>query len=82
MSPGELCITANNPEQEQAEEIMEVDYQGESLEIGFNVSYIIDVLNTLSGKKVKFTLAGSDSSGLMEDSEDESAVYVVMPMRL
>lgn len=82
LSSGELCITANNPEQEQAEEIMEVDYQGESLEIGFNVSYIIDVLNTLSGKKVKFTLAGSDNSGLMEDSEDESAVYVVMPMRL
>lgn len=82
LSSGELCITANNPEQEQAEEMIEVDYQGDDLEIGFNVSYILDVLNTLTGSKVKFTLSGSDNSGLMEDSEDESAVYVVMPMRL
>lgn len=82
LSSGELCITANNPEQEQAEEVMEVDYQGDSLEIGFNVSYLLDVLNTVSGQQVKLTLSSSDNSGLVEDGEDESAVYVVMPMRL
>lgn len=82
LSAGELCITANNPEQEQAEEVIEVDYQGDSLEIGFNVSYLLDVLNTLHGEQVKMTLQGPDNSGLMEDATDDGAVYVVMPMRL
>ncbi len=82
LSSGEMCLTANNPEQESAEEIIEVDYQGDSLEIGFNVSYLIDVLNTVQGSKVKLTLSGPDASGLIEDSEDDSSLYVVMPMRL
>lgn len=78
----ELTITANNPEQEEAEEIVDVDYEGESLEIGFNVAYLIDVFNTLKSDKVKITLADSNSSALIEDAEDGAAVYVIMPMRL
>ncbi|MDX1706478.1 DNA polymerase III subunit beta [Pseudidiomarina sp.] len=82
LSPGEMILTANNPEQETAEEIIEVEYQGDSLEIGFNVSYLIDVLNTIQGSKVKLTLSGPDASGLVEDNDDDSSLYVVMPMRL
>lgn len=82
LSNGELKILANNPEQEEAEEIVSVDYEGDSLEIGFNVSYLIDVLSTLSSKKARITLSDPNSSALLEAEEGSDAVYVVMPMRL
>ncbi len=82
LSNGELKITANNPEQEEAEEIVDVDYQGDELEIGFNVAYLIDVFNSLSSENVKVSLADSNSSALIEDASDDSALYVIMPMRL
>ena len=82
LSNGLLKITANNPEQEQAEEVVEVNYQGDELEIGFNVSYVLDVLNTLKTEDVQFTLADSNSSALIEGAGDDEAMYVVMPMRL
>ena len=59
-----------------------VAYGDERLEIGFNVNYLIDVLNVLSGNEVKITLADSNSSALLEESEDGDSVYVIMPMRL
>ena len=82
LANGLLKITANNPEQEEAEEIVEVMYEGDELEIGFNVSYVLDVLNTLKTEDVLFTLADSNSSALIEGAGDEEAMYVVMPMRL
>ncbi|MFS1702305.1 DNA polymerase III subunit beta [Aestuariibacter sp. GS-14] len=82
ISPGELKITANNPEQEEAEEIVDIDYQGDSLEIGFNVAYLIDVLNSLVSNNVKINLTDANSSALIEDAENEAALYVIMPMRL
>jgi len=77
-----LQVVANNPEQEQAEETVTVDYEGERLEIGFNVTYLLDVLNALSGEQVKITLANANSSALVEDFDGGSSVYVVMPMKL
>jgi len=82
LSDGELRILANNPEQEEAEEIVSVDYDAESLEIGFNVSYLIDVLLTLKSDKVRVTLSDPNSSALLEADEGSDAVYVVMRMRL
>ncbi len=82
LSAGELKITANNPEQEEAEEIVDVNYQGEDLEIGFNVAYLIDVMNALKTDDVKFNLSDSNASALIEDAMDSSALYVIMPMRL
>ncbi|ALU43641.1 DNA polymerase III subunit beta [Pseudoalteromonas rubra] len=82
LSNGMLKISANNPEQEQAEETVEVEYQGDDLEIGFNVSYLLDVLNTLKTEDVQFTLADTNSSALIEGASDDTAMYVVMPMRL
>ena len=82
LSSGELKILANNPEQEEAEEVVAVDYEGEPLEIGFNVSYLIDVLSTISSEKARITLSDPDSSALLEAEEGSNALYVVMPMRL
>ncbi|MFC4698794.1 DNA polymerase III subunit beta [Glaciecola siphonariae] len=90
LDSGELKITATNPEQEQAEEIIDVDYEGESLEIGFNVAYLIDALNAIDSHSVIFKLSDSNASALVhgmkksgeEFVEDESSQYVIMPMRL
>ncbi|MFM2486016.1 DNA polymerase III subunit beta [Celerinatantimonas yamalensis] len=78
-----LTITANNPEQEESEEILDVAYQGDDLEIGFNVSYILDVLNALKSDQVRLTMSDSSTGSLIEDSEQTGqALYVIMPMRL
>ena len=69
-------------EQEEAEEILESDYDGAELEIGFNVGYILDVLSVLNSGEVKLTLSDGNSSVLMEGVDESKAVYVVMPMRL
>ena len=77
-----LRITANNPEQEQAEEELAIDYAGESLEIGFNVNYLLDVFSAIKGDDARIALSDPNSSALLDDPTDETAVYVVMPMRL
>ncbi len=82
LTDNNLEIVANNPEQEEAEEIVSVEYQGDSLEMGFNVGYLLDVLGVLSGEKIKLSLADPNSSALLEESEDGDSLYVVMPMRL
>lgn len=82
LSENLLSIHANNPEQEEAEIDLGVDFQGEELEIGFNVTYLLDVLNTMKCEKVKWTLGDSNSSALIEDADNGNSVYVVMPMRL
>jgi DNA polymerase-3 subunit beta len=82
LSSGELRIVANNPEQEEAEETVAVDYQGENLEIGFNVSYLLDVLSAINGETAKFSLSDANSSALVEEADGSNCQYVVMPMRL
>lgn len=82
LSKGELKIVANNPEQEEAEEIISIDYEGDSLEVGFNVSYLIDVLGVLNSDSVQIIVSDPNSSALIQSSEDSDALYVVMPMRL
>lgn len=81
-STSELVITANNPEQEQAEEALEIDFPYGELEIGFNVNYVLDVLNAIKDQEVKFTLSDANSSVVIEGAENGEAIYVVMPMRL
>ncbi len=78
----EMRITANNPEQEEAEEMLDVSFDGEPIEIGFNVSYVLDVLNTLRCEKVRVSMSDANASALIENAEDDSAMYVVMPIRL
>ncbi|WP_104398625.1 DNA polymerase III subunit beta [Vibrio penaeicida] len=78
----EMRITANNPEQEEAEEVLDVSFDGDDLEIGFNVSYVLDVLNTLRCDKVRISMSDANASALIENADDDSAMYVVMPIRL
>ncbi len=77
-----MRITANNPEQEEAEELLDVSFEGEPIEIGFNVSYILDVLNTLRCDNVRVSMSDANASALVENVDDDSAMYVVMPIRL
>jgi DNA polymerase-3 subunit beta len=82
LTENSLDIVAKYPEQEEAEETVPVDYQGDSLEIGFNVSYLLDVLGVLSGEQIKLSLSDPNSSALLEESDAGDSLYVVMPMRL
>ncbi len=77
-----LKVQAHNPEQEEAEEEVEVNYSGEAFEIGFNVAYLLDALGALPGELVKLAFTDSSSSCLIQDPESDSARYVIMPMRL
>ncbi len=84
LEAGLVKATAHNPEQEQAEEEVEVEYAGEPVEIGFNVNYLLDALSALDTEKVLIELSGPDSSALISPIGDTGnhARYVVMPMRL
>lgn len=77
-----LRIQAHNPEQEEAEDEVEVQYQGGELEIGFNVSYLLDALAALTSEQVVMTLTDSNSSCLIQEPDKQDCRYVVMPMRL
>ncbi len=82
LASGLLKIQANNPEQEEAEEEVAVDYNGGSLEIGFNVSYLLDVLGVMTTEQVRLILSDSNSSALVQEAGNDDSAYVVMPMRL
>lgn len=77
-----LKIQAHNPEQEEAEEELEIQYSGDTLEIGFNVTYLLDALAALPGDEVRILLSDANSSCLIEDGGRGHCKYVVMPMRL
>jgi DNA polymerase-3 subunit beta len=78
----QLTIQANNPEQEEAEEIVPIEFNGEKMEIGFNVSYLLDVLGVLDTEQVQISVSDANSSAVIEGLGHDVAVYVVMPMRL
>ncbi|MWJ29188.1 DNA polymerase III subunit beta [Halomonas sp. ZH2S] len=82
LEEGNLKVMANNPEQEEAEENVSVEYSGPAMEMGFNVGYLVDVLATLNEDRVQMTLADPNSSALLEEPGGGDALYVVMPMRL
>ena len=83
MEPGVLRIAASNAEQEEATEELEIDYSGDSIEIGFNVTYLIDILTHMSDfGMVKIELQDSNSSALITIPDLNGFKYVVMPMRI
>ena len=77
-----LTIQANNPEQEEAEESVSVDYAGDAIEIGFNVSYLQDIMSVINTDSVRISLTDANSSALVEGEGEDDVLYVVMPMRL
>jgi DNA polymerase-3 subunit beta len=82
IEPGLLKIASSNAEQEEAKEEIEIDYAGDPIEIGFNVTYLIDVLSNTSLEMVKLELADSAASALFSLPEQPGFKYVVMPMRI
>jgi len=77
-----MTLQAHNPEQEEAEEQVEVNYKGDELEVGFNVSYLLDALAAVDGAEVEIGVTDGNSSCLVRAPGVSSARYVVMPMRL
>lgn len=79
-----LTLQTNNPEQEEAEEDVSIHFEGEALEIGFNITYLLDVLNNIKGNNAVLELGDTNSSALLheEASQERKATFVVMPMRL
>ncbi len=82
LKPDLLTVQAHNPEQEEAEDQVEVTYQGDEVEIGFNVNYLLDALAAIDSAKVQIGLGDSNSSCLIRADGNAAARYVVMPMRL
>jgi len=79
---GNIRIQANNPDQEEAEDEVEVDYSGDEMEIGFNVNYLLDALAAVDDENVEVGLVDPASSCVVRAPGDENSLYVVMPMRL
>jgi DNA polymerase-3 subunit beta len=77
-----LRIQANNPDQEEAQDELEVDYHGDALEIGFNVNYLLDALAAVDDEEVEVGFVDSNSSCVIHSPGNDSAKFVVMPMRL
>jgi DNA polymerase-3 subunit beta len=82
ISPGSMKISSTNADQEEAVEELEIDYGGDTIDIGFNVTYLLDVLNNLKCDQVNISLGDSNSSALMSIPENGDFKYVVMPMRI
>ncbi|MCP5159969.1 MAG: DNA polymerase III subunit beta [Gammaproteobacteria bacterium] len=77
-----LRAQAQNPNQEEAEEEVEINYNGGPMEIGFNVTYLLDALGALNGELAKLSFSDAASSCLIEEAEGEGGRHVIMPMRL
>ena len=77
-----LSIICTNNEQEEAEEGLAIDYDGDPLDIGFNISYLLDVLNHVDSETVSLTMGDSNSSALVQIPGRDDFKYVVMPMRI
>ena len=82
LSDGELRIICTNAEQEEAEEVLEVPYKGDSLDIGFNITYLLDVLQNLESERVRLGFGDANSSALVSMPDRDDYKYVVMPMRI
>jgi len=77
-----VVLQAHNPEQEEAEEELEVAYSGDDIEIGFNVNYLLDAIGAVDGEEVALSVVDSNSSCLIRAPETDDCKFVVMPMRL
>ena len=82
LSINSLKLTANNPEKELAEELLDVKYEGSKIEIGFNIGYLLDVLATLESETVELNFYGEETSCLIREPGNKLEAYVIMPMRL
>jgi len=82
VEPGVLRVAANNADQEEAVDELDIDYEGDAIEIGFNVTYLIDALTNMGQDMVRVELSDGNSSALLTIPDNEQFKYVVMPMRI
>ena len=82
IEPGSLRIASSNAEQEEAKEELEIDYNGDAIEIGFNVTYLMDALANMDCEMVKLELQDTAASALFTVPDQPGFKYVVMPMRI
>lgn len=82
LAPGSMKISSTNADQEEAVEEIEIDYGGDAIDIGFNVTYLLDVLNNLKCEQVNVALGDANSSALITIPDNPDFKYVVMPMRI
>ncbi|MEK8027367.1 DNA polymerase III subunit beta [Pseudaquabacterium rugosum] len=82
VEPGTLRIASSNAEQEEAKEELEIDYGGDTIEVGFNVTYLMDALSNIGAEMIKVELQDGNSSALITVPEQPGFKYVVMPMRI
>jgi DNA polymerase-3 subunit beta len=82
LSNNNLKLISTNSDQEEAEEELEINYSGDALDIGFNVTYLIDVLNNTNSDQANFSFADANSSCLITIPNNPNYKYVVMPMRI
>jgi DNA polymerase-3 subunit beta len=82
VEPGALRVAANNADQEEAVDELDIEYNGDAIEIGFNVTYLIDALSNMSQDMVRVELSDGNSSALVTIPDNEHFKYVVMPMRI
>jgi len=82
LSNGLLALSASSPEHGSAEEEIEVNYQGDPVEIGFNSGYLLDITRQIEGEMAQVSLADGNSPTILRETDDASALYVIMPMRV
>ncbi len=82
LTEGQMVLSANAPEAGSASEELEVSYEGAPLEIGFNARYLLDILQQVEGEGVRFLMADAAAPVIVQDTADESALFVLMPMRV
>lgn len=82
LTDGSLKIVSSNADQEEAQEELQVRYAGDALDIGFNVNYLLDVLNNVAGNELECAFGDSSSSALISYATEKGFKYVVMPMRI
>ena len=82
LNDGRLVLSVNNPDSGSATEELEVDYEADALDIGFNARYLLDITGQLDGDTALFKLADPGSPTLIQDREGAPALYVLMPMRV
>ena len=77
-----LQISTNNPEHEEADEEIVIEYQGEPLSIAFNAQYVLDAVSNLDSELAVLTIAENASSCFIEEPSEQNYKFIVMPMRL
>ena len=82
LEPGVMRITANNPEQEEAMEELEIEYNDENMETGYNVSYLIDAARVITTENIELHLQGTDGICIVKQPGEHRSTWLVMPMRI